>query len=101
LSVGLVVEAEAAGVLVYSEVLEGGHLEGAGQDPLLLITQYPHLTPVICGYLDEGVVGSGMGIFLMGGHWPKILPQTSEGAAKCVYCVGIVYVYGVLVSLLM
>ncbi len=43
LSVGLVVEAEAAGVLVYGEVLEGGHLEGAGQDPLLLLTQLPHL----------------------------------------------------------
>ncbi len=56
LSVGLVIEAEAACVLVYGEVLEGGHLEGAGQDPLLLLTQHPHLTPMICRYIDEGVV---------------------------------------------
>ncbi len=75
LSVGLVVEAEAAGVLVYGEVLEGGHLEGAGQDPLLLIPQYPHLTPMICRNVDEGGVGSGMGLFLIGGQWPKNLLQ--------------------------
>jgi hypothetical protein len=23
-----------------------------------------------------------MGIFLIGGHWPKILPQNSKGASK-------------------
>ncbi len=33
------------------------------------------LHSLICGYIDEGVVGSGMGLFLIGGHWPKILPQ--------------------------
>ncbi len=32
--------------------------------------------------LDEGVVGSGMGLFLIVGHcWPKILPQNSKGAS--------------------
>ncbi len=31
--------------------------------------------------LDEGVVGSRMGLFLIGGHWPKILPQNSKGAS--------------------
>jgi hypothetical protein len=30
--------------------------------------------------LDEGVVGS-MGLFLIVGHWPKILPQNSKGAS--------------------
>ncbi len=29
-------------------------------------------------YIDEGVVGSGLGLFLIG---PKILPQNSKGAA--------------------
>jgi hypothetical protein len=36
---------------------------------------------MICRYIDEGVIGSGMGIFLIGGHWPKILPQNSKGAS--------------------
>ncbi len=31
--------------------------------------------------LDEGVVGSGMGLFLTVGHWPKILLQNSKGAS--------------------
>jgi hypothetical protein len=31
--------------------------------------------------LDEGVVGGGMGLFLIVGHWPKILPQNSKGAS--------------------
>jgi hypothetical protein len=31
--------------------------------------------------LDEGVGGSGMGLFLIGGHWLKILPQNSKGAS--------------------
>jgi hypothetical protein len=31
--------------------------------------------------LDEGVVGSGMGLFLIVGHWPKIRPQNSKGAS--------------------
>jgi hypothetical protein len=35
---------------------------------------------MICRYLDDGVVGSGMGFFLVGGHWPKILPQNSKVA---------------------
>jgi len=43
LSVGHLVKAEAAGVLVYGEVLEGRHLEGTGQDLLLLRAQNPHL----------------------------------------------------------
>jgi hypothetical protein len=43
---------------------------------------------MICRCIDEGgVVGSGMGLFLIGGHWPKILPQNLKGPAKCVYCV--------------
>jgi hypothetical protein len=41
---------------------------------------------MICRYIDEGVVGSGMGLFLIVGHWPKILPQTQNGPGKCVYC---------------
>jgi hypothetical protein len=36
--------------------------------------------------LDERVAGSGMGIFVIVGHWPKIRPQTSKGTSKiCVY----------------
>jgi hypothetical protein len=35
----------------------------------------------ICRYIDEEVVGSGMGLFLIGGHLPKILPQHSKGAS--------------------
>jgi hypothetical protein len=35
---------------------------------------------MICRYIDERVVGSGMGRFLVGGHWPKILPQNSKEA---------------------
>jgi hypothetical protein len=38
-------------------------------------------------YIDEGVLGSGMRLFLIGGHWPKILPQNSKDVAKCVSCV--------------
>ncbi len=30
--------------------------------------------------LDGDVVGVGMGLFLIVGHWPKILPQNSKGA---------------------
>ncbi len=36
---------------------------------------------MICRYIDEGVVRSDVGLFLIGGHWPKILPQTSKGAS--------------------
>jgi hypothetical protein len=36
---------------------------------------------MICSrYTDEGVVGSVMGLFMIVGHWPKILPQNLEGA---------------------
>jgi hypothetical protein len=35
--------------------------------------------PMICRYIDEGLVGSGMGLFLIIGQWPKILPQNSKG----------------------
>jgi hypothetical protein len=31
--------------------------------------------------LDGGVEGSGMGLFLIRGHWLKILPQNSKGAS--------------------
>jgi hypothetical protein len=31
--------------------------------------------------LDEGVVGSGVGLFLIVGYRPKLLPQTSKGAS--------------------
>ncbi len=37
--------------------------------------------PIICRYIDEGVVGSGMGLLLIGGHWRKVLPQNSKGAS--------------------
>jgi hypothetical protein len=43
--------------------------------------QFFVLEPMICRYIDEGVVGSGMGLFLIVGHWPKILPQNSKGAS--------------------
>ncbi len=36
--------------------------------------------------LDERVVGSSMGLFLILGHWTKIRPQNSNGLAKYVYC---------------
>jgi hypothetical protein len=36
---------------------------------------------MICRYIDEGVVGSGMGLFLIGGHKPMILPQNSKEAS--------------------
>jgi hypothetical protein len=36
---------------------------------------------MICRYIDEGVVGSSMGLFLIGGYWPKILLQNSKGAS--------------------
>ncbi len=39
--------------------------------------------------LDEGEVGSGMGLFLIVGHWPKILRKTQKELVKCVYCVGV------------
>jgi hypothetical protein len=35
----------------------------------------------ICRYIDEGVLESGMGLFLIVGHWAKILPQNSKGAS--------------------
>ncbi len=31
--------------------------------------------------LDEGVLGGGIGLFLIVGHWPKLLSQTSKGAS--------------------
>jgi hypothetical protein len=31
--------------------------------------------------LDEGVAGSGMGLFLIVSHWPKILMQNSKEAS--------------------
>jgi hypothetical protein len=37
--------------------------------------------------LDEGVVGSGMGIFMIGSHLPKFCRKTKKGPAKGVYCV--------------
>ncbi len=34
---------------------------------------------MICKYIDEVVVvGSGMGLFLIVGDWPRILPQNSK-----------------------
>ncbi len=36
---------------------------------------------MICKYKDEVVVGSGMGLFLVVGHWPKILPKNSKWAS--------------------
>jgi hypothetical protein len=43
--------------------------------------------------LDERVVGSGMGLFLILGHWTKIWPQNSNGPAKCVYCENLQNIY--------
>jgi hypothetical protein len=41
--------------------------------------------------IDEVVEGSGMGLFLIGGHLLKILPQNSKGASEmfvqCMYTV--------------
>ncbi len=45
--------------------------------------------------LDEGKrkgVGCGMGLFLSGGHWPKIRPQNSQVANQM--CVGNNDVFG-------
>jgi hypothetical protein len=42
-------------------------------------------------YIDEGVVGSGMGLFLIVGHWPKILPQNSKRGQLDVCTVTTVY----------
>jgi hypothetical protein len=41
---------------------------------------HPYLLSMICmyTYIDEGV---GMGLFMIGGHWPKILPHNSKGAS--------------------
>jgi hypothetical protein len=36
---------------------------------------------MICIYIAEGVVGSDMGLFLIGGYWQKILPQNSKWAS--------------------
>ncbi len=50
------------------------------------------LLSLIFAYIYEGVVGSGMGLFLIGGHWPKILRQNSKGASlMCVLCMCTVY----------
>ncbi len=43
--------------------------------------------PMMCRYIDEGVVESGMGLFQIVGHWPKILPKTQKGPAECGYSV--------------
>ncbi len=37
--------------------------------------------PMICRYIDEEVVGNGTGLFQIGGHWQKVLPQNSKGAS--------------------
>jgi hypothetical protein len=38
-----------------------------------------------------------MGLFLIGGHWPKILPQNLKGASQmCVQCMCTGTMYGVL-----
>jgi hypothetical protein len=42
---------------------------------------------MICRYIDEGVVESGMGLFLIVGYWPNILPQNPKGASYRVYSV--------------
>jgi hypothetical protein len=45
------------------------------------------LHSLICGYIDEEVVGIGKGLLLIGDHWPKILQQNSKGASSvCVFC---------------
>jgi hypothetical protein len=47
----------------------------------ILDMKHNPVSPMIYRYIDEGVVGSGMGLFLIGGHWLKILPQKSKGAS--------------------
>jgi hypothetical protein len=41
-------------------------------------------------YIDGRVVGSGMGLFLIWDHWPKILPQNQLNVCTvyvcCVWC---------------
>jgi hypothetical protein len=44
-------------------------------------------------YIDEGVLGSGMGLFLIGGHWSKILPQNSKDASQLNVCTVLCMVY--------
>ncbi len=44
--------------------------------------------PMICRYIDEGVVGSSMGLFLIGGAaGRRFCHKTQKGPVKCVYCV--------------
>jgi hypothetical protein len=59
-----------------------------------LVVYLDHHPDISMIYTDEWVAGSGMGLFLIVGHWPKILPQNSKGASyMCVpytctvYCV--------------
>ncbi len=43
---------------------------------------------MICKYIDEVVVWSGMGLFLIVGHWPEdSATKLKRGQLKCVYCV--------------
>jgi hypothetical protein len=49
--------------------------EGAGILLLESLSHARYVLPVICRWIDGGVIGSIMGLFLIGGHWPKILPQ--------------------------
>ncbi len=43
--------------------------------------------------LDEGVKGSGMGLFLIGGTGRRSCHKTRRMPAKCVYCVFVYYVW--------
>ncbi len=45
------------------------------------INPYRLPSAMIMYRLDEGVIGSGMGLFLIVGHWLKILPQNSKGTS--------------------
>ncbi len=56
-------------------------LQNIKEDRALLLSLKTIFRPMICRYIDEGVVGTGMRLFVIVGDWPKILPQNSRGAS--------------------
>jgi len=47
----------------------------------LNLAKVSSIHPMTCRYIDEGLIWTVMGLFHIGGHWPKILPQNSKGAS--------------------
>jgi hypothetical protein len=45
---------------------------------------------MMCIYIDERVIGSGMGLFL-GAIDRRFCHKTQKGPAKCVYCVRVLF----------